>query len=166
MELGYRMFDCASFYKNEELVGAELKDCGVERKDLFIISKVWVDEVEDCEAAVRRSLAKLQTDYLDLYMIHWPVAVKSVGIWKSSYRTDEDGEDAQPERINLPMHKIWAQMEALVEKGLVKNIGVSNFSIQVTWDMLSYANIKPVINEIEIHPLNTNEKLVKYLKSQ
>lgn len=58
------------------------------------------------------------------------------------------------ERINIPMHKIWEQMETLVEKGLTKSIGVSNFGVQMIWDMLSYAKIKPVVNEIELHPLN------------
>ena len=67
-------------------------------------------------------------------------------------------------KINLPMHKIWAQMEALVDKGLVKSIGVSNFNVQLLWDLLSYARIKPVVNEVELHPLNAQTKLVKFLK--
>ena len=64
------------------------------------------------------------------------------------------------------MYKIWAQMESLVEKGLVKNIGVSNFNVQLLWDMLSYCNIKPVVNEVELHPLNTQEKLLRFLKQE
>ena len=64
------------------------------------------------------------------------------------------------------MYKIWAQMETLVEKGLVKSIGVSNFNVQMIWDMLSYAKIKPVVNEVELHPLNVQAALVKYLKSE
>ena len=78
---GYRMLDCASYYKNEELVGEALGNCfnsgSVARDELFIVSKVWVDEVQDCEAACKRSLQKLGLEYLDLYLIHWPVAMTS-----------------------------------------------------------------------------------------
>lgn len=78
---GYRMLDCASYYKNEELVGEALSKCfesgSVKREDLFIVSKVWVDEVDDVEAACKRSLQKLGLDFLDLYLIHWPVAMTS-----------------------------------------------------------------------------------------
>ena len=75
-----------------------------------------MDEVEDCEAACRRSLAKLGVEYVDLYLVHWPIAVKNLG-------------DGKYEKINIPMYKIWAQMEDLVDKGLVKSIGVSNFNV-------------------------------------
>jgi len=143
------MFDNASFYKNEELVGGVLnellnEDKSHKREDLFVISKVWWDEVEDCEAACRRSLAKLKVEYLDLYLVHWPIAMKKIEV---------EGQEPTYERINIPMYKIWSQMEALVDKGLVKSIGVSNFNVQALWDMLSYARIKPVCNEVELHPL-------------
>ena len=77
-----------------------------------------------------------------MYLVHWPIAVKDVG-------------DGKFERIKIPMYKIWAQMEALVDKGLVKSIGVSNFNVQLIWDMLSYARIPPAVNEVELHPLCT-----------
>ena len=86
-------------------------------------------------------------------MIHWPIAVKDVG-------------DGKFERIKIPMYKIWAQMEALVDKGLVKSIGVSNFNVQLIWDMLSYARIPPAINEVELHPLCSQPKLLKFLDQQ
>lgn len=100
------MFDCASFYKNEELIGGVLNevinvDKSHSREELFVISKVWWDEVEDCEAACRRSLAKLQVDYLDLYLIHWPFAVREI-------KAAEEGGESTYERINIPMYKIWA----------------------------------------------------------
>ena len=81
---GYRMLDCASFYKNEELVGEALSHClnvdkSVTREQMFVVSKVWWDEVEDVEAACRRSMQKLGVEYLDLYLIHWPIAKKVVG---------------------------------------------------------------------------------------
>ena len=148
-DLGYRMLDCASFYKNEELVGQALKELFeekvVERKDLYIVSKVWWDEVDDVEAACKRSLTKLGVDQLDMYLIHWPIAMKVI--------ENPDGSKSY-ERMKLPMHKIWEQMEALVDKGMVKSIGLSNFNIQLIWDMLSYCRIKPVTNEVELHPLN------------
>jgi len=144
LELGYEMFDCASFYKNEEIVGEAIKEVlkTKARSDIFVISKIWWDEVEDVEAACKRSLTKLGLEQLDLYLIHWPIAVKDLG-------------DGKFERIKMPMYKVWAQMEALVDKGLVKSIGVSNFNVQLIWDMLSYARIPPAVNEVELHPLCT-----------
>ena len=164
VDYGYRMFDCASFYKNEELVGSVLNevlnvDKTHTREEMFVISKVWWDEVEDVEAACRRSLKKLQVDYLDLYLVHWPIAVREV---KSA---DEEG-GPQYEKIKIPMHKIWAQMEALVDKGLVRSIGISNFNLQLTWDLLNYARIRPACNEVELHPLNVQDNLVKFMKAE
>ena len=152
------MFDTASFYKNEQAVGQGIRDSGIPRDQVFVISKIWWDEVEDCEAACRRSLERLGMDYIDLYLIHWPIAIRDNG---------EDAEEGKRyERINIPMYKIWEQMEALVDKGLVKNIGVSNFNVQLLWDMLSYARIKPAFNEVELHPLNTQDRLMAFMKEQ
>jgi len=97
LELGYEMFDTASFYKNEEVVGEAIKEVlkTKSRSDFHVISKVWWDEVEDVEAACKRSLAKLGIDQLDLYLVHWPIAVKDLG-------------DGKFERIKIPMYKIWA----------------------------------------------------------
>jgi len=143
-DLGYRMYDTASFYKNEEVVGEAvtslIADKACTREELYIISKVWWDEVGDCEAACKRSLEKLKVDYLDLYLVHWPMAIAG------------DGENMKGVNAGIPMHKIWPQMEALVEKGLVKSIGVSNFNVQSLWDLLAYAKIPPVVNEVELHP--------------
>ena len=115
---------------------------------MFIITKVWVDEVEDVEAACKRSLERLKLDYIDLYLLHWPVFTREVE--KANPVT---GTEAKFERINLPIHKVWPQLEALVDKGLVRSIGVSNFSVQSLWDLLSYAKIPPAVNQIELHPL-------------
>ena len=87
--------------------------------------------------------------------MHWPIAIKE--------NFHDDGSVTY-ERNNLPMYKIWAQMESLVDKGLVKSIGTSNFNVQLLWDMLSYARIRPACNEVELHPLNAQVKLVKFLK--
>lgn len=157
IKMGYRMLDTASFYKNEEIVGQGIRDSGVPREELYVISKVWWDEVEDVEAACRRSLERLGIEQLDLYLVHWPFAVRDTGA---------EDESKRYEKINLPMHKIWPQMEALVDKGLVKNIGVSNFNVQLLWDLLSYARIKPTFNEIELSPLCAQTTLLGYLKQQ
>jgi len=96
-ELNYRMYDCASIYKNEEVVGEALKVVlkTKKREELFLLSKVWFTEVEDVEAACRRSLTKLGVEQLDLYLVHWPFAVRTLG-------------EGKWERIKLPMYKIWA----------------------------------------------------------
>jgi diketogulonate reductase-like aldo/keto reductase len=118
-----------------------------------MISKVWVDDYDNVEAACKKTLENLGLDYLDLYMIHWPMGID--GFRDLPPGTNTSNLDPKCfRRTNIPIHKIWPQMEALVEKGLVKSIGVSNFNIQMMWDLLCYANIKPAVNEVELHPLN------------
>ncbi len=135
VDIGYRLIDTASRYNNEQAVGKGIKaaiDTGkVKREDLFIITKLWIDEVEDAEAACRRSLERLGLDYVDLYLVHWPIAVREV---------KEEGS-VKYEKIKAPVHKTWPQMEALVDKGLTKSIGVSNFNVQSLWDLSTYARI-------------------------
>lgn len=110
-DIGYRMLDTASFYKNEECVGKAMaqlfQDKVVERQDLYVVSKVWHDEVQDVQAACERSLQKLGIKQLDLYLIHWPIAVKTL-------KEATDDSPAVYEKIKMPMHKVWPQMESLV----------------------------------------------------
>ena len=105
-EIGYRTIDSASRYKNEEVVGngvrKVLEEGKIKREELFIITKVWIDEVENVEAACRRSLTKLGLDYVDLYLLHWPIAVRTI-----SEANSETGEAAVYEKIKMPVHKIW-----------------------------------------------------------
>jgi len=102
IDLNYRLLDCASMYKNEEMIGEALSEIfietEIERKDMFIISKIWFDEIEDVESALRRSLNKLKVDQLDLYLVHWPIATRTI-------RNDDD--TLKYERINIPMYKVW-----------------------------------------------------------
>ena len=150
-EIGYRTIDTASRYKNESTVGEAIKmvtgspDSNIKREDLFIITKVWIDDMEHIEKACRTSLEKLGLQYVDLYLLHWPIAVRTL-------EPAEDGT-ARYEKIKIPIHKMWEQMEAIVDLGLAKSIGVSNFNVQTLWDLLSYARIPPAVNEVEIHPL-------------
>lgn len=150
MEAGYRHLDTASFYHNEEEVGEGIRRAlekgACERKDLYIVTKIWHTEYPNPEAALRRSLAKLKLDYVDCYLIHWPNNLGS--------------------ESKKPFHVLWAELERLVELGLTKSLGVSNFSVQLLSDLLCYAKIKPVCNQIQLFPGCAQEDLVKFLHSQ
>ena len=133
VEVGYRHLDTASLYANETEVGQAAANAiakgAVKREDLFITSKLWHTDYKDPEGALKQSLAKLNMPYVDMYLIHWPF----------NYLGGE---------YKVPMHQLWPQMEALVEKGLAKAIGVSNFNLQLLADMLTYCKIKPACNQI------------------
>ena len=124
VEIGYRLIDTASRYKNEQAVGSgvnlALKSGKINREEMFVVTKVWIDEVDDVEAACRRSLARLGLEYVDLYLLHWPIALREV--------PQQDGS-VTFEKLKIPIHKIWPQLESLVDKGLAKSIGVSNFNV-------------------------------------
>lgn len=150
IEIGYRHIDTARLYENEKLIGIALtsliKQNKIKRSDLFINTKLWNNIDSDAETDLRASLKDLQTDYLDLCLIHWPFG-----------KIDENFNMKQH-----PLHVIWKQLEGCVEKGLVKSIGVSNFSCQLLCDLLSYAKIKPAVNQIESHPYLPQDNLVKF----
>ena len=124
MDIGYRLIDTASRYKNEVAVGKgvnlALQSEKVSREEMFVVTKVWIDEVEDVEAACRRSLARLGLEYVDLYLLHWPIAVREY---------HQDDGTVTYEKLKIPIHKIWPQIESLVDYGLAKSIGVSNFNV-------------------------------------
>ncbi len=139
LEDGYRHIDTAAAYKNEQFIGNALKevlDSGkVTREELFITTKIWQNEYEDVEGAVRNSLKKLQIDYLDLYLVHW--------------MKPDLSEDPETKAITVkrtPIHKLWADLENLVKLGLVRSLGVSNATTPVLLDILTFAEIKPVTN--------------------
>ena len=141
-------------------------------EQLWITSKLWntYHGYDHVEIACRKSLSDLQIDYLDLYLIHFPIAMKFVPIEKR-YPPEwiYDPESANP-RIELepkaPLHLTWKAMEELVlVKGLVRNIGVCNFNVQLLMDLLSYANIIPFMNQIELHPYLPQQLLVDFCLS-
>jgi aldehyde reductase len=152
LEHGYRQIDTASLYQNEDAIGDALQEAfaaGIKREDLYITTKIWQTEKDDVEGAVRRSLKKLKLDYIDLYLIH---AMTPKMVW-------EDGKDFIKA---TPQHKVWAELERLVDEGLIKSIGVSNCTIPMLIDLWSYARHKPVINQVEVHPYNVREDFVQF----
>lgn len=137
---GYKSIDTAKIYENEEGVGQAIKEAGVPREDLFITTKVWnADQgYESTLEAFETSLNKLGLDYLDLYLIHWPV--------ESKYKDT------------------WRALEKLYKDGKVKAIGVSNFQIHHLEDLMKDAEIKPMVNQVELHPLLTQVELRDFCK--
>ncbi|WP_082356393.1 MULTISPECIES: aldo/keto reductase [unclassified Flavobacterium] len=126
LSVGYRLIDTAKIYGNEEAVGKGIKQSGINRKELFVTSKLWVDDAgyENAKKGFEETLTKLGLDYLDLYLIHRP-------------RGDVKGS--------------WKAMEELYKAGKIRAIGISNFDSNQLADLLSYAQVKPVINQIETH---------------
>ena len=148
--VGYRHFDCASVYGNEDAVGRALHAVmqgGVRREDLWITSKVWNDQHGAVEASCRRSLEDLGLDFLDLYLVHWPFPNFHAKGVDASARDPH----AQPYLHDAYM-RTWRQMEQLVEKGLVRHIGTSNMTVPKLTLLLRDAAIPPAANEMELHP--------------
>jgi D-xylose reductase len=175
IQIGYRHFDEACDYGNEKEVGAGIaravREGLVTREELWITSKLWntYHAPEHVEAACRKSLDDLGLEYLDLYLIHFPISLKFVP-FETRYPPEwvHDPAALKPcmEFAQVPMHRTWAAMEELVLKGLVRNIGACNFNTQTMRDILSYARIPPAVLQVEIHPYNGQELLVRFCKEE
>ncbi|RFU64361.1 aldo/keto reductase [Bacillus sp. V59.32b] len=139
---GYRSIDTAAFYQNEEGVGRAIKESGISREELFITTKVWNTEqgYETTLDSFEKSLEKLEIEYLDLYLIHWPV--------KDKYK------------------ETWKALEKLYRNGRVRAIGVSNFHIHHLEDLLADCKIKPMVNQVEYHPRLTQIELYEYCRKK
>ncbi len=165
LHAGYRHIDTATNYGNEEVIGEALAEVFAEgkifREDVFITSKLWNDSHGEGQVipALEASLKKLGLDYLDLYLIHWPVAFRH-GIEfpkrPDDYLTLEEA----------PLIGTWKQMEEAKQDGLARHIGVSNFSVKKLKDLVSKATIKPEMNQVELHPLLAQKALLEYCKSE
>lgn len=142
LDNGYRSIDTAAIYQNERGVGKAIRESKVPREEIFLTSKVWNSEqgYETTHAAFEESLEKLQTDYLDLYLIHWPKGAKSVDTWKA--------------------------MEELHRKGKIKAIGVSNFLVHHLEDFLPHCKVIPAVNQVEFHPELLQPDLLKYCQQK
>lgn len=167
---GYRHFDCAADYGNEAAVGEGIAAAIAEglctREELWVTSKLWntFHAPEHVEAACRKSLDDLGLDYLDLYLIHFPIALEFVPIeerYPPEWIHDPAADNPVMQRVSVPLHQTWGAMETLVDKGLVRNIGICNYNSALVHDLMSYARIKPMALQIEAHPYLTQDKLVR-----
>lgn len=162
LSIGYRYIDCAACYGNEPEVGDALKEAldeGLDRKELFILSKVWNDKhaPDDLIAACKKSISDLKVGYLDCYLIHWPFP----NYHAPHCDVNSRNPDSRP-YIHEEFMESWRAMEKLVDGGLVKSIGVSNVTIPKLKLILRDARIKPAVNEMELHPNMQQGELFRY----
>ncbi|EEA21600.1 D-xylose reductase [Talaromyces marneffei ATCC 18224] len=171
IKAGYRLFDGACDYGNEKEVGQgiarALKDGLVKREELFIVSKLWntFHDGDKVEPIARKQLEDLGIEYFDLYLIHFPVALKWVDP-AERYPPSWTGADGKITFSNATIQETWQAMESLVDKKLARSIGVSNFSAQLIMDLLRHARIRPATLQIEHHPYLQQQQLVKYVQNE
>ncbi len=142
LKIGYRSLDTAAFYRNERGVGKAMRESGVPREEIFLTTKVWNDDqrAKRTMAAFEESLESLGTDYVDLYLIHWPV--------KGCYK------------------ETWKVLEEIYRSGRARAIGVSNFLVHQLEDLLADAAIVPAVNQVEFHPRLRQPDLLKFCREQ
>ncbi|KAI8368715.1 NADP-dependent oxidoreductase domain-containing protein [Blakeslea trispora] len=169
LENGYRHLDCAYVYCNEDEVGQGLRESGVPREEVFITSKLWNTHhrKEYVKHNVKASLKALGVDYLDLYLVHWPVSFINPGtpeetpvVPNMEYLIPKKDGVVQVETVDHL--ETWKAMEELVDEGYVKAIGLSNYNIEKTQIILDNCRIKPAMNQIELHPALQQPELVKF----
>lgn len=139
LEVGYRHIDTAQSYFNEEEVGSAIKKSGIPREEIFLTTKVWIEHYgyENCKASVADSLRKLQTDYIDLVLLHQPFC---------------------------DYYGAWRALEDLYAEGKIKAIGISNFYPDRMIDLASFSRVKPMVNQVETHPFNQQTEAQKWMK--
>lgn len=161
--IGYRHFDCAAVYGNEAQIGRVFRDLiqsGVRRETLWVTSKLWNDRHGQVLDACRQSLADLRLDYLDLYLVHWPFPN-----WHPpGCSVESRSKDARP-YIHEEFMRTWRDMERLVDMGLVRHIGTSNMTIPKLRLLLRDARIRPVVNEMELHPHLQQPELFEFVSA-
>ncbi|KAI8383127.1 GRE3 [Nakaseomyces glabratus] len=174
IKIGYRLFDGAEDYGNEKEVGQGIRkaiDEGVvKREDVFVVSKLWnsFHHPDHVKMALERTLSDMGLDYLDLFYIHFPIAFKYVPFEEKYppgfYTGKEDEKNGHITEAHVPIIDTYRALEQCVEEGLIKSIGISNFSGSLVQDLLRQCKIKPVALQVEHHPYLTQEHLVEYCK--
>lgn len=139
LDAGYRHIDTASFYGNEESVGKAIRACGIAREQIYVTTKLWNSDHGKVERAFERSLSKLAVDYVDLYLIHYPV----------------------PERL-----RSWRVLEKLRARGLARSIGVSNFTIRHLTELMANSETVPAANQVELHPYLYQRELLDFCREK
>ncbi|OKL59670.1 putative NAD(P)H-dependent D-xylose reductase xyl1 [Talaromyces atroroseus] len=171
IQAGYRLFDGAADYGNEKEVGQgiarAIKDGLVKREDLFVVSKLWntFHDGDKVEPTARKQLDDLGLEYFDLFLIHFPVALKYVDP-AERYPPGWTNAEGKIEFSNATIQETWQAMESLVDKKLARSIGISNFSAQLIIDLLRHARIRPATLQIEHHPYLQQKGLVKYVQEE
>ncbi|MDY4888390.1 MAG: aldo/keto reductase [Sphaerochaetaceae bacterium] len=162
LQSGYQMIDCASVYGNEKEIGAAIEKSGVERDKIWLTGKLWNDMhgKDDVKKSVLQTLSDLKTDYLDLYLVHWPFPNYHPPKCDVSSRSP----NARP-YIHEEFMVVWNEMEKLVDDGLVRNIGTSNMTMPKMERLLADCRIRPFANEMELHPYFQQQEFVSYLKN-
>lgn len=165
IKIGYRHIDCAHVYGNEAEIGQALTDAidagDVTRPELWITSKLWNNShrEEQVLPALKQTLKDLHLDYLDLYLVHWPVVIKDDVLFPSK------GDEMIALSVT-PIAETWKGMESCHDLGLAKHIGVSNFSVAKLKSLLEVAKVKPEMNQVELHPVLQQQNLFNYCKEE
>ncbi|XP_039283270.1 aldo-keto reductase family 1 member B1-like [Nilaparvata lugens] len=165
-DAGYRHIDCAHVYQNEkevgEAIGDKLKEGVIKREDIYVTSKLWntYHRPDLVKPALRQTLSDLGVAYLDLYLIHWPHAFKEEA---GLFPQDKDGKTVYSD---VDYVDTWKALEECVNEGLTRSIGLSNFNSQQIDRILSVAEIKPVVNQVECHPYLNQKKLKEFCESK
>ncbi|KAF4342108.1 reductase [Fusarium beomiforme] len=169
LKVGYRHLDCAWFYRNEDEVGKAVRDFldenkDVKREDIFICTKVWnhLHEPDEVKWSFENSLKNFGLDYIDLFLVHWPIAAEKDD--QNMPKIGSDGKYVIKKDLTENPEPTWRAMEEIYASGKARAIGVSNWTIEGLKKLLSIAKVKPAVNQIEIHPFLPNEELVQFCK--
>jgi D-xylose reductase len=174
IKTGYRHLDSASDYGNEKAVGEGIKralDDGLcQRSDLWVTSKLWntYHAKEHVSLALERTLSDLQLEYLDLYLVHFPISLQFVPFdtrYPPEWVFDPEAESPMMKTSKVPLNETWGAMEEMRSQGLTKQIGVCNYTSGLLHDLMSYAKHKPDVLQIESHPYLTQERLIRLAKN-